>query len=36
VITKLDRPARSLPEARMIADDLTRRTVKLSSPPATR
>ena len=30
VVTKLDRLARSLPDAREILDDLTRRTVKLS------
>ena len=30
VVTKLDRLARSLPDARDIADDLTRRQVKLS------
>jgi DNA invertase Pin-like site-specific DNA recombinase len=30
VVTKLDRLARSLPDARAIAEDLTRRTVRLS------
>ena len=30
MVTKLDRLARSLPDAREILDDLTRRTVKLS------
>jgi DNA invertase Pin-like site-specific DNA recombinase len=30
VVTKLDRLARSLPDARDIADDLTRRTVRLN------
>jgi DNA invertase Pin-like site-specific DNA recombinase len=30
VVTKLDRLARSLPDARDIADDLTRREVKLN------
>jgi DNA invertase Pin-like site-specific DNA recombinase len=30
VVTKLDRLARSLPDARQIIDDLTKRQVKLS------
>jgi len=30
VVTKLDRLARSLPDARAIADELTRRQVKLN------
>jgi len=30
VVTKLDRPARSLPDARAIADELTARRVRLS------
>jgi DNA invertase Pin-like site-specific DNA recombinase len=30
VVTKLDRLARSLPDARSIAEDLTKRTVRLS------